>query len=168
MIKNVRISEERADLVKENLGKIEKKTKTKIELSQDNVAKIEGEALNVWKAKDIFIAIGRGFTPMKSFELLDDETSLEVINLKRQVSGRENLERIKGRIIGKDGKCKKNIEKITNSKISIQNKTISIISDSKKIPNIRKGIGMLISGSKHGRVYNYLEESCRKIKKLKK
>ncbi len=162
MIRNVRISRERDDIVKRNLKKIEEKTKTKIKISEEDIAKISGEALNVWKAKDILIAIGRGFSPMKSFELLDEETSLEIINLKKLVTGRKNIKRTKGRIIGKEGKCKKNIEEITNSKISIQDKTISIISDSKNIPNIRKGMGMLINGSKHGKVYKYLEESCKK------
>ncbi|MCD6368082.1 MAG: RNA-processing protein, partial [Candidatus Aenigmarchaeota archaeon] len=136
------------------------KTETKVSIDE-NLVEIEGEALNVWKAKDIITAIGRGFSPMNSFLLLEDEKYLEVINLKAYTHTKKSILRIKGRIIGKEGKCRKKIENMTNSKISVYGHTVSIIGDSEKIPEIKNAINMLIKGIKHEKVYGYL----RRVKK---
>jgi len=160
MIKTIRIPKDRVNVLKSCLRNIKEKTKTKISVDE-NLIEIKGEALNVWKAKDIITAIGRGFSPMNSFLLLEDEKYLEVINLKTYTNTKKSILRIKGRIIGKNGKCRKKIENLTSSKISVYGHTVSIIADSGKIPEIKNAMTMLIKGMKHEKVYGYL----RRVKK---
>ena len=156
MIKIIKIPEDRKNVLKSCIKDLEKMTHTKIKV-ENNLAEIDGEALNVWKTKDVIIAIGRGFSPMNSFQILEDGKSLEVINLKKLLKTKRNIQRIKSRIIGCDGKSRKKIEELTNSKISVYEKTVSIISDAENMPKIKKGIEMIINGVRHVKVYKYLE-----------
>ncbi|PMB75182.1 MAG: RNA-processing protein, partial [Candidatus Bathyarchaeota archaeon] len=60
----------------------------------------------LFKAKDVVTAIGRGFSPEHAFRLIRNEDALlDVIDL-RDFFGRSesDIRRVKGRIIGMDGK----------------------------------------------------------------
>lgn len=136
--------------VKEELEKL---TKTKIEVDEDVV--IEGEALNVIKAKDIIRAIGRGFSPEKALKLLDDQYQLIVMSLGNETE--KTMKRLLSRVIGRRGLCKKKIESRTKTKISIYGKTISIIGNWKDVDKAEKAIEMVLKGKPHSCVYKYLE-----------
>ncbi|MEM3437314.1 MAG: KH domain-containing protein, partial [Nitrososphaerales archaeon] len=72
-----------------------------------------------FKAMDIVTAIGKGFSPQRAFKLLDEETVLYVVDLRDYVGKSQNsLERIKGRIIGLEGKSRRLIEELTGAYIS--------------------------------------------------
>lgn len=156
MIKNIKIPKDRKRVIESCLKELKQRTKTNVAV-KDNVVTIEGEALNVWETKDIIIAIGRGFSPMNSFGLLEDNKSLEVINLKKLCQNKKSIKRIKGRIIGRNGKCREKIEWLTGSKISVYGNTVSIISDTEKIYKIRNAIMMIVNGMNHNKVYAYLK-----------
>ena len=155
MIKIIKIPKDRINVLKSCSEEIKKKIEVDIK-TDENVIEIEGEPLNVWKAKDIVIAIGRGFSPINSFQLLEEGKSLEVIDLKNILKTKKNIKRIKGRIIGKEGKSRENIEEITNSNISVYGKTVSIIANQEDIAKIKNGIEMIINGVRHTKVYSYL------------
>ncbi len=122
----------------------------------------------LFRAKDVVIAIGRGFSPERAFRLLDDEDSmLEVIDL-REISGRSpsDLKRLKGRLIGKEGKARRLIEELTDTFISIYGHTVSIIGRIEKVEVAREAIRMLIKGSQHSTVYKFLHRKRRELKKM--
>ena len=66
---------------------------------------------------------------------------------------RNALIRIRSRLIGTGGKAKRNVERLTNTRITIYGKTISIIGNYEDIDRAREAIGKLMSGSPHGNVY---------------
>ncbi|NIO20464.1 MAG: RNA-processing protein [Candidatus Aenigmarchaeota archaeon] len=134
---------------------LEKLTKTKIEVDEDIV--IEGESLNVIKAKDIIKAIGRGFSPEKAFKLLDDQYQLVVISLGNETE--KTMKRLLSRVIGRKGLCKRRIEMRTRTDISIYGKTISIIGNWKDVEKAEKAIEMVLGGKPHSYVYKFLEEN---------
>ena len=109
----------------------------------------------VWKARDIVKAIGRGFNSEKAFFLLDDDIFLETIELE---GTKNNIKRLKSRIIGEKGKAKKMIEKNTEAMISIFGNQVSLIGELSEIRNAREAIMQLIQGSKHGTVFRHLEQ----------
>ncbi len=109
----------------------------------------------VWKARDIVKAIGRGFSAEKAFLLLDDDVFLETIELG---GSKNNIKRLKSRIIGEKGKARKMIEDGTEVFLSIFGNQVSIIGEVLAIKNAREAITQLIHGSKHGTVYRYLEQ----------
>jgi len=122
----------------------------------------------LFKAKDVVIAIGRGFSPERAFRLIDDEeTILDVIDLREEV-GRSpsNLRRVKGRIIGKDGKTRRIIEELTEASVSVYGHTVAIIGKIEQARTAREAIQMLIQGSPHSTVYRFLHRERRKLKRM--
>ena len=57
------------------------------------------------QAKDIVLAIGRGFSPERAFRLFNEDTALDIIDLHDFFGKNEaEIRRVDGRIIGKEGK----------------------------------------------------------------
>ncbi len=120
--------------------------------------------LNVLRARDIVRAIGLGFSPERALRLLDETQALDVIDLKELTKGREDMVRIKGRIIGKEGKARKMIEDLTGAYISVYDRYVAIIGDYEQIRVAREAIMMLIQGRQHRTVYNYLRTEYKRLK----
>ena len=121
----------------------------------------------LFRAKEVVTAIGRGFAPDHAFRLLDDdEIVFEVIDL-REIVGRSpsDLKRLKGRVIGKEGKTRRIIEELSEANISVYGHTISIIGYPDQDSIARAAVSMLIRGSLHGTVYRFLHKKRRELKK---
>jgi ribosomal RNA assembly protein len=121
----------------------------------------------LFRAKEIVTAIGRGFAPDHAFRLLDDdEIMFEIIDLRETV-GRSpsDLKRLKGRVIGKEGKTRRIIEELSEANISVYGHTISIIGYPDQSAIAREAVRMLIKGSLHGTVYRFLHKKRRELKK---
>jgi ribosomal RNA assembly protein len=76
------------------------------------------------------------------------------------------MERLKGRIIGRGGKTREVFEDLTNVRISVYGKTISIIGYPEQNAVARAGIDMLLKGSTHGPVYKFLEKKKTDLKNV--
>lgn len=154
--------------------RIEKETKTKLTIdSKEGNVTIEttegtNDPLAVWTAKDITIAIGRGFSPKKSFRLLDEDEAMEVIDLTDFVGRSENaLKRVRGRIIGENGKARRTIEELTGANLSIYGRTVSIIGEFDQLAVAKEAIMMFIHGAQHGTVYRFLHRKGKELKKAR-
>ena len=123
----------------------------------------------LFRAKEVVMAIGRGFSPEHAFRLLrDDETMLEVIDLRETVGrSQSDMQRLKGRVIGKEGKTRRIIEEMTEADISVYGHTISIIGEIDQVAIAKEAVRMLIRGSLHGTVYRFLHKKRRELKKKK-
>ena len=116
------------------------------------------DPLMALKIIDVIKAIGRGFSPERATRLFDDDEYLEVVDLKEFVGGRNNqLSRIRGRIIGKDGKTRQIIEDLTGVYVTIYGNTVALIGNSISLPVAKHAIELLLNGSEHATVYHYLE-----------
>ncbi|MBE0516990.1 MAG: RNA-processing protein [Methanophagales archaeon] len=144
---------------------IEKKSASRITVdSNEGEVYIEGveggDPLKALRVAEVIRAIGRGFSPENAFTLLDDDLLLfEVISLAHLSS--KTLNRMKGRVIGRDGRARRVIENLTNVKISVYGKTISLIGHSHRIKTAHEAIAMLIAGASHSSVYKFLERTRR-------
>lgn len=121
----------------------------------------------LFKAKDVVTAIGRGFSPEYAFRLIrDEEAVLDIIDL-RAIFGKSesDIRRIKGRIIGMEGKTRRMIEELTETNVSVYGHTIGLIGDIEQIQAAREAIQMLIRGSQHSTVYRFLHRKRRELKK---
>ncbi|MEM2987874.1 MAG: KH domain-containing protein [Candidatus Bathyarchaeia archaeon] len=119
------------------------------------------------RAKDVVTAIGRGFSPEHAFKLIrDEETVLDVIDL-RIIFGRSDsdIRRVKGRIIGMNGKTRRIIEELTDTNIAIYGHTVGIIGKVEHAQVAREAIQMLIEGRQHATVYKFLHRKRRELKK---
>ena len=121
----------------------------------------------LFKAKDVVMALGRGFSPEHAFRLIrDDEAILDIIDL-RTVFGRSetDIKRIKGRIIGMNGKTRNIIEELTGTNVAVYGHTVSIIGTIEQGEVAREAIQMLVKGSMHATVYRFLHRKRRELKK---
>ena len=123
----------------------------------------------LFRAREVVTAIGRGFSPEHAFRLLeDDETMLEVIDLRETVGrSQSDIKRLKGRVIGKEGKTRRIIEELTEASICVYGHTISIVGEIDQVETAKEAVRMLIRGSLHRTVYRFLHRKRKELKKKK-
>jgi ribosomal RNA assembly protein len=133
--------------------------------SKEGDVRISGkDSLKMYALREVVKAIGRGFNPEIARLLLKQDYSLEIINLLDFVKNKDHFERVKGRVIGAEGKSRQTIEALTNTFISVYGKTISVIGDSEGVIASKRAIESLLQGSPHSNVYRWLEKNKRVIK----
>ncbi|WEL23876.1 KH domain-containing protein [Candidatus Nanohalovita haloferacivicina] len=132
---------------------------------QDNQVALEGEPLDEMTAQKIVKAIGRGFNPEKAFKLVERDVTLHLMDIGRYANTKNAEERLKGRVIGREGEARTHIEKIAQVDISVYGTTIGIIGKAQNIEVAMEAINMLLNGSSHSTAYNYLEKNQDKIKR---
>jgi ribosomal RNA assembly protein len=121
----------------------------------------------LFRAKDVITAVGRGFSPEHAFRLIrDEEAVLDILDL-RAVFGKSeaDIKRVKGRIIGMNGKTRMIIEELTDTNIAVYGHTVGIIGTLEQTLVAREAIEMLIKGSMHATVYRFLHRKRRQLKK---
>ncbi len=123
------------------------------------------EEADPFTAMRVIEAVGRGFSPQRALRLLEPETSLEVLDLRNFAGKSDNsLERIRGRIIGLNGKSRRVIEELTKCYISVYGRTVAIIGEVTETKLAKDAVEMLASGSRHRSVYNMLQRARTKRK----
>lgn len=163
-IQAIKIPKKRIPIIRKKKEEIEKRTKTKIEINDE--IKIKGESLDSWIARDIIKAVGRGFDLDTAFLLLNEEYVFDMIDITEWAGKSKNdLIRLRGRAIGREGKARKTIEEATSTYMCISGKTISIIGLAQNVAIARKAMAMLLGGSQHSTVFRFLERARTKIKK---
>ena len=146
---------------------IEEKTQATIRVdSKEGMVIVEGEdAQGVIGAVKVVEAINRGFSPERAFQLLrDEDLVLDIIDLSAVVETPRQLERVRGRIIGRAGRSREQIEDMTGTSISVHGKTISIIGEFEQVKTARTAVEMLVNGVPHETVYSFLDKKKREAK----
>ena len=122
----------------------------------------------ILRARDVVTAVGRGFSPERAMKLVDDDMVLDVIDL-REIFGKNDsdINRIKGRVIGSEGKMRRLLEEMTEAKVSVYGSTVSIIGEFEAVTASRQAIEMLIKGKQHSSVYKFLRRTRSETKRRK-
>ena len=134
-----------------------------VKIRVENEVFIESEdALAILRAKEVIKAFGRGFDFDTSLLLLDESYSLEIIDISNYAKkSKDRMKELKGRIIGTKGKTKNILEKLSESKIAVYGKTVSLIAKWDMIQDLSEAIHMILTGSKQGAAYYFLEEKIK-------
>ena len=158
ILEAVLVPEERIKVIKDGeiRNKITRVLDVKLKFIENSVS-IEGEGLELYQAKTIIKAIGRGFSPENAFRLLKEDETLEVIELTQFNENKQKT--IKSRIIGTRGKTWKIIESFSGCSLSVYGKTISLIGNYEQLNIAREAVQMIIRGSKHSKVYTFLHQA---------
>lgn len=137
--------------------------------SETGSVKVEtgDDPLGVLKAEGILKAIARGFSSQRAFRLFDDDQFLEVIDIT-DFSGDSDkaISRLKGRVIGEQGKTRENIERMTGTYLSVYGKTVATIGTAEQLIVVREVLEMLLSGREHSTVYRFLERKRRDLREV--
>ncbi|HZX45044.1 MAG TPA: KH domain-containing protein [Candidatus Nanoarchaeia archaeon] len=149
-------------------SEIEAETQTTIKVdSKEGDIFITGEeALGLYSSREVIRAIGRGFNPEVAKLLLKGDYAFELIDLRDYVGkSKDHLLRIKGRIIGAEGKTRRLIEELTGAHICVYGKTAGVIGEPTAASNAREAIEKLLRGSPHSTVYKFLEKKRTMMKR---
>lgn len=134
--------------------------------SEEGLVTVEGEdPVQVLLAGSVVQAIGRGFSPENAFALLQDEDLIfEQIDLGGLTDSQRQLDRIRGRVIGRDGKAREQIEHMTGTHLSVQGKTVALIGLPDQVKDARTAIEMLLRGVPHESVFTFLDRKRKEAK----
>jgi ribosomal RNA assembly protein len=161
----VRIPYERIAVIIGKAGitkaEIEKKTSTKLDIDSESgevEIKTKNPGEKYIKAMSIVKAIGRGFSPEHAYRLLEENCFLYVVELDELAKTEKQIVRKKGRVIGKHGRAREEIEEDTGALISVYGKTIAIIGNEDEIDKAKKSIDMLLEGAAHEKVFDFLKK----------
>ena len=173
MIQEVKIAGSRVGVLIGKGGATKKELETKTHAtitvdSKEGIVKLEGtdeHAVSLLRAVEIVNAINLGFSPERAFEMIEDEDLLlDLIDLTTMADGPKQLDRLRGRIIGKDGKAREQIEDMTDCEISIFGKTVALIGYPEQLKTARAAIDMLIQGVPHENVFAFLDKKKKEAK----
>ena len=121
----------------------------------------------LFRAKDVVSAIGRGFSPEQAYRLIrSEDTIFDFIDL-RAIFGRSesDIRRVKSRIIGMNGKTRRTIEELSEADTVVYGHTVGFIGTFEQVDAARNAVQMIIQGSEHHTVYNFLQKKRRELKK---
>ncbi len=150
--------------VKRNIQRL---TNTRLIIdSKEGDVTIESEdSFAAYNTQAIIRAIGRGFNPNIALMLINEDYSLEVLDIT-EFTGKSDrkIKRIKARIIGTKGKAWKMIERLTGCYLSVYGKTVSIIGPVEEVVLARQAVEDLLKGAPHGNVYKYVQDKKRRMR----
>ena len=149
----------------ETKKEIEETTHSKINIdSGEGDVVVQGtDPLMLFSTKNIIKAIARGFNPDVAMRLLNSDYMFELLDIKDYAKRQDHIPRLKGRVIGKEGKTRNIIEELTDCNICVYGRTIGIIGVAEKVPIARKAAESLLVGSPHATVYKWLEKQKKKF-----
>jgi ribosomal RNA assembly protein len=118
----------------------------------------DSDPMGALKARDIVIAIGRGFSPMRASRLLRDNAYLGVLDIKFETGRREKaaLRRIRARVIGTHGQARSRIEELSGASMSVYGSTVALIGDEAQLDRATRAVELLLHGSEHSTVFHML------------
>jgi ribosomal RNA assembly protein len=141
------------------------KTSIKVDSKEGDVILTGKDSLSLYALREVVRAIGRGFNPEIAVLLLKQDYVLEVIPMMDFARSKNDNIRLRGRVIGADGKARTTIEKLTDTLIVVYGKTVAIIGTTEQALLARRACESLLEGGLHANVYRWLENNRRQMKK---
>ena len=80
------------------------------------------------KVPDVISAIGRGFSPERAVQLLDDDVFLRMYDIREWVGRQPNqTRRMRSRLIGTNGRIRTLIEEMSGCEIAVYGSTVAVL-----------------------------------------
>ena len=164
----VKIPVERIGVLLGQKGKdkrrLEKASGAKFKIGEEGEVEITAKDPVVeWRARDVVLAVARGFSPWKALKLTKDDYYLRVMDLRLMFDSLKQMGRVKGRIIGEKGRTRKIIEECADVDLCVYGHTVSMIGRLEEVGLAERAIEMIIEGAMHSTVYKMLERGRRKL-----
>ena len=168
----LKIPQERVAVLIGKSGEVKKnieedtKTQLKVDSLEGDIFVYGEDALGLYTAREVIRAIGHGFNPEIAKLLLKQDYVFELISLNEFTGKSKNtLLRLKGRVIGKEGKSRRLIEDLSEAYISVYGKSVSIIGTAESAAMAKRAVEALLRGNTHAKVYQWLENKRRDMKR---
>ncbi len=138
-----------------NKKKLEEKLGVRINNRGKEIT-IKGTPINEYPAEKVIEAIDFGFSLSTALLIKEEDFTFEIINIKDHTK-RKDLERIRARLIGTQGKTLKTLHDLTNCNFELKDNYVGIIGNPEHIENAQNAVIAIIKGAKQSNVYNFLE-----------
>lgn len=141
--------------------KAKKKLEKELNIKISNRGKevyIKGSPEEEYTAEKVIEAINFGFSIPTAISIKEENLTFEIINIKEHTRSK-NLERVRGRIIGKAGKALQTLSNLTNCYFELKDNEVGIVGSPEDMESATEAIMLLARGSKHGNVYGHLERN---------
>ena len=142
---------------------IEARGGVKLDIDSDSgevavTRKTDEDPSSAMTALDVVRAVARGFSPQKAYKLWQPNIYVEIIDLTEFLgdSGKV-LERVRARIIGREGKVRGYLSRLTSTDIVIYGKTVGIIGETDNVGLAKEAMLKIINGLPHNAVFKFLE-----------
>jgi ribosomal RNA assembly protein len=142
--------------ITKNKAKLEELLEVKITHRGTEVY-IEGSPENEYIAEKVIQALDFGFPFSVAVEIKKEDLVFETLNIK-EYTNQKNLPRVRGRVIGKEGKTLKTISGLSNCYLELKDNQVGIIGQPEYIKNAHEALILVIKGTKVGNAYAYLEK----------
>ncbi len=142
---------------------LERSFKAKIFINSDGFVSIRGpDSLKIWTLEKVVKAIGRGFNPEIARLLEKDDYDFDLVEIKDYVRSKNDVQRLRGRVIGREGASKAMLEEKTGAHIIVYGKTIGVIGKLDVMEMTRTALDMMLKGARHVTVFKYLDKENQK------
>jgi ribosomal RNA assembly protein len=148
---------EKIPRVTKSRRRLEKELEVKI-TNRGKEVFIEGEAENEYIAEKVIQALDFGFSYASSIEIKNEDFDFEILNIKEHTT-RKDLEKVRGRIIGKAGKTLKTLSDLSDCHLEIKDNFVGIIGSPENLERATEAIALIARGAKQGNVYAGLEKN---------
>ena len=115
------------------------------------------------KVPDVISAIGRGFSPERAVQLLDDDVFLRMYDIREWVGRQPNqTRRMRSRLIGTNVRIRTLIEEMSGCEIAVYGSTVAVLGGNDALSLATPAIEGILGGSEHSTVLFGLEQDKRR------
>ena len=139
-----------------NRKKLEKILNVKI-TNRGKEVFIDGKPEEEYISEKVIDSLNFGFPFSVSILIKKENFIFEIINIKDHTK-RKDLQRIRARIIGTNGKTLQTLHQLTNCYFELKDNYVGIIGAPEYMENAYQAIISIIRGAKQSNVYNFLEK----------
>jgi ribosomal RNA assembly protein len=123
----------------------------------------EPDPIRRMKVPDVISAIGRGFSPERAVQLLEDNVFLRMYDIREWVGRQPNqTRRMRSRLIGTNGRIRTLIEEMSRCEIAVYGSTVAVMGDNDGLSLATPAIEGILGGSEHSTVLFGLEQDKRR------
>jgi len=148
---------EKLPRILKNKKRLEKILNIKITNNGREVS-VKGDPEDEYLAEKVIDALNFGFPFSDAISIKKQDCTFEMLNIK-DYTKRKDFERIRARIIGKQGKTLKTLCELTKCCFELKDNYVGIIGKSECIKNAQDAIISIVRGSKQSNVYKSLERN---------
>ena len=150
------IYSEKLPRILKNKKRLEEKLEVKI-TNRGKEVMISGKPEAEYIAKKVIDALNFGFYFSAAMEIKEGFV-FEIINIKDHTQ-RKDLERIRARIIGTNGKTLKTLHDLISGNLEIKDNRVGVICPPENMKVAQEAIISIVKGAKQGNVYGFLERN---------
>ncbi len=147
---------DKTEKLAKNKNRLERLLNVKITIKNDEIS-IEGKPEDEYTAEKVIQALAFGFPLPVALLIKEEDFLFEILDIK-DFTHRKDLETIRARIIGKEGKTLKTLNTLTQCYFELKDNDVGIIGSPEYIKNAQDAVIFLIQGSKQANVYSFLEK----------